>query len=555
MPYLSERDAPVVFRDAFYGQGSQKVLGTVTLYLPMGCGNKTGENKNFIGIQRPEGLDGRLKMVPVAFFAESSLPGNRVPNGGANRLGFIFRRLFMVKIITILFCAYLFISLLPGQDFKLVLLPKNKAFVQEQRAFPLQKGIQKVVLPSLPGQLDFSRFYIWPLTDGVPVNRIGRRPPSMSLETLLAHNVNKRIHISLANGQQVSGRLIEWFASGKRLYLRGEQNQPIFLELQEPYSISFEQDTVFFQSEDFYRPYFMEVESARKGLAKFELGYLVEDMDWQVSYAAFLNEKENRCRLMGWLQLKNNCGKDFSSARVSILIGEPRIYSDYSLWHMYVMRRFEQHLARPPVSSYGSFEEKNFTDFKLFSLKNTIPLPDNVPQKVILFPPIQVKVAKDYWLTVSHDKAWVEARLTIENRKENGLGFALPPGEFQVYKTKGTQKIYITSTEIGSIPALDRVQLLLGRVIDVKAWHRVTKKTPIGEDSLQVTYELEIRNFKTEPIILKLIIVHFEEEPVKILEIPASDYTLQNHELRFSLTLPARESRVVTYTVLEEKGF
>ena len=227
----------------------------------------------------------------------------------------------MKSIISVLFSSFLFIFYLSAQDFQVVLLPDNQAFIQEQRSFPLQKGRQQILLPDLPNGLDFSSFYIWPMTQGVMLNTMGIKSASMSLGTLLQHNLNKRVSILMPNGQRISGWLIEWFDDGKRLYLKSDQNQPVLVQLQEPYGLFFEQDTVFFQSKDFYKRYFIEVESDGKRQAQFELGYLVDKIYWKVEYMALLNEKEDHCRLMGWLNLDNDCGKDFPQAKVSLLIG------------------------------------------------------------------------------------------------------------------------------------------------------------------------------------------------------------------------------------------
>ncbi len=448
--------------------------------------------------------------------------------------------------IILFFSLFMTITLHAG-DVHIFLLKNNQAFIQEERVFPVEKGIRKIRLSPLPKELNFSRFFILPMTDGVTLNAIEKSAPSISLGKLLQRNLNKRVRILMDNGQYVSGWLIDWFNSGKRLYLKTDQNQPLFVEVELTRSILFEEDSVFFRSQDFYSYYDMEVASQRKCQAQFEFGYLVDDMNWGVEYMALLNENEDQCLLLSWLYLNNRCGMDFPTARIHLLVGEPYIYTDYSRWYSSLLN----YRGLLPGGIYEDYEVKDLVDFKLISLKRPIHLPVDNHQKITLFPARSVNVKKEYWMPVSGNPIEVNAWININNSKEDGLGFVLPSGMFQIYKTHGTRKVYITSKEIENTHVNGEINLALGKVEDIDAvWH-TEKVDSVGKDSLQVKYELRITNKKDKPVTINVIVKVFQETPLEIVRIADKYAVLSSRRLFFTVDVPAHEEKVVNYTILE----
>ena len=304
--------------------------------------------------------------------------------------------------------------------------------------------------------------------------------------------------------------------------------------------------------------------------AKFdaELGYITSGFSWQAAYNIVAPEKSDTMDMVGWVTINNQSGKTFDEAVVKLMAGDVNRVQPVPL------------AARAGAAGGGGgrgggapvVTERTFDEFHLYSLVRPVTLRDRETKQVeflratgaksqVLYvyegaavgnfrtlPTAQLR-QPDYG-TQSNTKVWVMRE--FKNTKENGLGLPLPKGRVRFYRKDETdQRIeFIGENNIDHTPQGELVRLYTGDSFDlVGERKRSDYQLSSRNDQMDESFEIKLRNRKTEPVEIRVVERLYRWVNWEILQKSDAFTKTDAQTIEFRVQLKPDEEKIVTYRV------
>jgi hypothetical protein len=104
----------------------------------------------------------------------------------------------------------------------------------------------------------------------------------------------------------------------------------------------------------------------------------------------------------------------------------------------------------------------------------------------------------------SNDVPAATVLLRLENKVSQGLGKALPSGALAVMETAGGRPAFAGEQTMRDVPVGQPFDLAIGRAMDVSVRPRLVSETRARAGRTRRTYEVDLANAKTGPIVIEL---------------------------------------------------
>ena len=217
---------------------------------------------------------------------------------------------------------------------------------------------------------------------------------------------------------------------------------------------------------------------------KVQVSYLSRGFYWAANYVAVLTEEG--LHLIGWAKITNQSGMTFENTRIKLIAGE-------------VNRVVEAFAPRDRLmveDSAGVYdtEAKPFFDYHMYTLAHQTILKDNQSKQIEILSGTAVPYQRYYKLGLFEEKA--DIIIEFQNRKEEGLGVAMPQGKVKLYKEDDDGALeFIGEDEIDHTPKNEPVTLSIGKAFDlVFDYQKIAHKKVGGVE--YYTYRCRIKNHK-----------------------------------------------------------
>ncbi|MBX7147180.1 MAG: DUF4139 domain-containing protein [Alphaproteobacteria bacterium] len=259
----------------------------------------------------------------------------------------------------------------------------------------------------------------------------------------------------------------------------------------------------------------LKVKTEKTNSGSIELSYLTRGFSWRADYVALLNQDENKLDLKGYVTLINQTDNVYQNAHIQLVAGTVnQVYEGGGAREKMDMVR--QPMAMAAVAPLPA--SQSFFDYHIYTLDTPITLLQNQTKQVALLSVSNVKALKEYKfadLTQNYvlmkqadesEQIHPVVNLTMDNKKEAGLGLPLPKGIVRVYKNdeKG-QGIFLGEDSIEHIPESSSVNVMLGQAFDVTAKPRQVSFEQIAKNIYESAYEIDIENAKKQKIFVTFI--------------------------------------------------
>ena len=139
--------------------------------------------------------------------------------------------------------------------------------------------------------------------------------------------------------------------------------------------------------------------------------------------------------------------------------------------------------------------------------------------------------------------------VSFENSEANNLGIPLPKGTVRVYKEDSQGKLqFIGEDSIEHTPKDEKVRLFLGYAFDIVAEKKTTGDEKIGDNCRKKSYEVSIRNHKSENVAVTVVQKAYGESNV----ISSShEYEKKDaYTFEFKVPVEANGGTTLTYTIM-----
>jgi len=312
--------------------------------------------------------------------------------------------------------------------------------------------------------------------------------------------------------------------------------------------------------------------SSKAGKIEAEIGYLATGLSWQADYNVVSPETGDQCDIIGWVTFQNQSGKTFRDTKVNLMAGDvSRVQENRNN----DMGGREMKLGTMSAPTDGNVTQKDFDDFKLYTLPRPVTLRNQEMKQVEFVKATNVKAPRFYvydgvlpeygssawWLhnglstepsygIPTNKKVWIFRE--FENKEDNGLGIPLPKGKLRFYRrdTDGSLQ-FIGEDIIDHTPKNEKVRVYLGNAFDLVGERKQTNFTvDSGRKTMTETFEITLKNRKKEAVEFRVVEHLYRWNNWEIKDPSDKFEKTDARTIEFNISVPADGEKKVAYTVV-----
>ena len=417
---------------------------------------------------------------------------------------------------------------------------ENFGVVKETREIELEKGITTVMIQDVAKRIDPTSVSITDLSAVTRVLEQNYLYDLVSKEKIYEKYIDKEISITDEHGTTVKGTLLSY--SGNELIIQNADGVHVM------------------RAEKASLPKLPEglitkptlkwlLDTSDGGDHDIQLSYMTEGLNWKADYVAVVNNDDSEVDLTSWVTIDNTSGASYENAKLKLIAGEVhRVEED-----TFYPGRVEEKEAVAPAPQ--QFEEEAFFEYHMYTLQRSTDIMDNQQKQVTLFETDDVSVEKEYvfesggyWWYHSSGEGAIKTMLSFENTEENNMGMPLPEGKVRVYKRDSEGQLqFIGEDRIDHTPKDEKIRVYLGDAFDLVGERSQTEYETIGDDAVEISYEVSLRNHKDEDVTIT-VIDHFWGD-WKVIDSSHDWEKEDSRTLVWYVDVPEDGETVLTYTV------
>ncbi|MGD0221327.1 MAG: DUF4139 domain-containing protein [Terriglobia bacterium] len=273
------------------------------------------------------------------------------------------------------------------------------------------------------------------------------------------------------------------------------------------------------------------LDNRHAGEQTVEASYLTNQVNWSADYVLTVHSDQKSADLNGWVTVVNQSGASFRNAQLQLVAGElNRVAPVRSVMQFSMAAKA---VAAPPPQ----FEQEAISEYHLYTLQRPTNIQENETKQISLLAAAGATIEKifevdgqSYYYQNAQSpgqptKEPVKVFIKLKNAEENSLGVPLPAGTVRVYQGDSKGRVqFIGEDRIDHTPKDETVSLHIGNAFDVVAERKQTDFQRLGPHSVELEYEISLRNHKPDPI---TVVVN---EPI------SGDWTILNSTFKYEKT-------------------
>lgn len=295
--------------------------------------------------------------------------------------------------------------------------------------------------------------------------------------------------------------------------------------------------------------------SETKGGEKCQVTYTTDNISWKADYSAILNADDNALDFSGWVTIDNKSGAAYKNAKIKLIAGDVRRIAPPQLF----MKNDMLYTARTAMAEAAGFEEKPFMEYHLYTLGRLSTINNNQTKQIEFIAPVEnIPAKKIYLYEPQKDQKKVQIKFEFENKKELGLGIALPQGKVRVFKKDSDGSLeFVGEDQIDHTPNKEKLSLYIGDAFDITAEYKVTDSKVSGSSTGIQTgrwekRSVELRNRKDSAV---TIFVDEKFSPWVNWKIENATHPQIKKDAttaRFTVEIPADSTATLEYSVTQK---
>jgi hypothetical protein len=276
------------------------------------------------------------------------------------------------------------------------------------------------------------------------------------------------------------------------------------------------------------------------GKHEAEFSYLCRGMGWNVTYNTIYRQEKQELGVNAWVTINNTSGKQYDDVTLKLVAGEVNRYMPQRMYNTAKFAMMEE------TAQGGSFEEKEFHDFHLYTLSQKVTINNNQTKQIQLFPPAKTHAVSVYKYRTNQTE--IKSYIEFENKEKDGLGIPLPAGIIKVYKEdeKDGQMEFIGEDGISHTAKNEKVSVLTGTAFDLVGETVTKDNRRISNRITEKDMEVTLRNQSSQP--KTIIIEHAIGGSWQIFN-ESQSYKKENaYLISFEVTIKPEEEKKISWT-------
>ncbi|MFH1586380.1 MAG: DUF4139 domain-containing protein [Candidatus Diapherotrites archaeon] len=272
--------------------------------------------------------------------------------------------------------------------------------------------------------------------------------------------------------------------------------------------------------------------------------YLTDGINWRADYIAKVNVNDTKMDFKGWVTTTNNSGTSYPNTKLKLVAGD--------------IHRVRKAVQREMNYAYGvaadggyapeQFVEEGLFEYHMYTLGRETNIMNNETKQISLLSSDEVPIKKEFYYDGASQGEKVQVKLNFKNAKDQGLGVPLPKGIVRVYKEDSDGQLqFLGEDEIDHTKTEDEVRLYIGDAFDVTGERTRTESTNIAKGWYRNSYEIKLENQKDEAV--EVVVHEYVGRSASITKFSDPYESKSATEIEFTVTVPAKGEKTVTYTV------
>ncbi len=401
----------------------------------------------------------------------------------------------MYKIFALFFVLIISTAAL-ADEISVTVYNSNLGVVSEIRKLKFEKGINDISYRDVPSKIDANsvRFEVINSNQKIDILEQNYAFDLVSPDKMYQKYIDKEIEMFNEDGKQYRGTLLAYNKGEITILEKSGSIKNVMLSKINEVSFPSLPNGLITKPTLFWK-----YEAPASGEFDCNVSYQTGGMNWKAEYVAVLSDDETMLSLSGWAAIDNRSGKRYSDAKLKLIAGDinRNTYSKRIV-------RLDAVMAPMRVGQAG-FDEKTFFEYHMYTLPRKTTLADNETKQISLFEPASSRVEKIFKFKPEENPTQVAVVLEFKNSKKFGLGMPLPAGRVRLFKADTDKSMVLLGEDmIKHTPKDEEMSLRVGYAFDIVGEAKVLDQKRISKQIEERTFQVEIRNRKSEKIIVEI---------------------------------------------------
>jgi len=442
----------------------------------------------------------------------------------------------------------------------LTIYHKDFALVKDRRVLDLQAGVNEFRFTDVAATIEPTSVRFRSLDD--PKAKIVEQNFEFDLvkaEKLLAKYIDHEVELLTEKGAVVTGTLLR--AENDKLIIKTQDALKILpiktiqaIKLAKLPEGLITKPTLVWQ-----------IYTEKKGKQRIQLDYIARKIKWDVNYPAVLSSDETKLDITGWVTLDNQSAVGFPDADVTLIAGES--HRTTAREYSYGIDYLRAISTLPPTRKRGKDVSETFGEYRLYRLKEPTTLKSNQIKQIRLISARNVPVKKIYLydgakIRFSPYRGYrepafgreankkINVLLSLENRADHNLGFALPEGKVRIFKRDRDDSLeFVGEDKLPGTARDERILLYVGDAFDLTGSRTQSDFKRISERVIEEAFKIELKNHKDQPVTITVIEKLYRWRSWEILKSSHKYKKIDARTIKFEVPVKPDQKQIITYRV------
>ena len=435
---------------------------------------------------------------------------------------------------------------------------QNMALVKDKRVLALKSGMNEVRFADVASQIDPTSVQFTSLTDpsGTRVLEQNYAYDIVGSAKILQKYLDQNIALVTEDGSKYTGKLL---SGSDDIILQSDDGQVTTVKLARVRELKFPN----LPGGLITKPTLIWlVNSSKEGNHDTQVTYMTNGINWKANYVVVVNAQDTAMNLNGWVTIDNQSGATYEDANLKLVAGDVRRVTP--------VPAARDGMALPtaaPKAAEAQFVQQDVFEYKLYSLQRATTIRNRETKQIEFTNAASVPINKlfvydgartlrfyGYQITDPNygktSDTKVAVMLEFKNSEANKLGMPLPKGTIRVYKADADgSNQFIGEDNIDHTPKDEMIRLNIGNAFDVVGERTQTNFTKVNDRTIEETYQIKLRNHKTEAVEVRVVEHLFRWSNWQILK-SNQDYTKTDAQtIEFRIKVAPDGESTVNYTV------
>jgi hypothetical protein len=382
----------------------------------------------------------------------------------------------------------------------LTIYDSNVALIAESKSFTFNKTEDEILYGEIPKSIVTNSLQVTP-PKGVTILQQKYQKANLTLHNIAKHFINHDVFYKNSKYKLIA-------LSGSHAFLKSKSGLIQSYNLSE---IAF--DSLPKNLHNSYALLFITQENSKiKGDIK--LHYLINNITFESDYVVTL--KQNSADLTAWVTIKNNSGKNFNNADVTLIAGElsrVKKRNPYPVMYKSVAMTSDAPMSAPLA------KHKSISGYHSYTLPKKIDITTDAINRVALLKLHNIPFEFNYKVHASNP-LYLMGQRTVQIEQEvnfKKIKKALPKGIVRIYKEeKNENKILLGEQTITNNPKGKELQLSIGKNFDTQLKQTLLSRNDTKE-LLDATINYTLVNNSNKRKNIEILIPFTRKDGAKII--------------------------------------